>query len=187
MGTLVVYINLQIYTLVGGKKWVIVKGLMTDPFMESFLSNRSFLQPPAALSYLILSKWLSPFIGTSFRSFLCCSWCTPSLKPPAEHGELQARLGCLPVLTGQARKTACQAQPEASTGSHVPLTEFCSVKHLQVREPTCMYLNQRKSTAPWLLLREPDCQASEIGPLLVQTSSWIKASWCNFSQLHNAS
>jgi len=53
MVTLVVCINLQIYTQVGGKKCMMVKGLMTDTLMESFLSNRTFLQPPDALSYLI--------------------------------------------------------------------------------------------------------------------------------------
>lgn len=48
MVPLVVCVNLQIYTQVGGKKWMIAKQLMTDTLMESFFSNRSFLQSPAA-------------------------------------------------------------------------------------------------------------------------------------------
>lgn len=35
MATLVVCVNLQIYTQVGGKKWMIVKGMMTDTLKDS--------------------------------------------------------------------------------------------------------------------------------------------------------
>lgn len=118
--TLVVCVNLQIYTQVGGKKRMIVEGPMTDSYGE-FLKQQNL--PPAPRCPVLLHTLEQFHQNGSLHSFfppfiqvlsVLCPKHNPSLNPPpAEHSELHTEPDHLPAPNGPSGKAVLEAISKA--------------------------------------------------------------------------